>query len=383
MEVATKQAPLATPPTTTTTAPAPPDAGPGAPTTGAPTPSTSSDPTAAYRSKLARPGYAYLRRFAEPVLEQLASATGGERDKLAGRLDAMFAVSHSPDGFGLTEIKQASNRYHDELGRAAITKFRALEPGATALASHQAAEPVARRVERETDPLLEDGVHLRVKLASVEDAEVEGQVDAQISIAPNFWEWVGLALGIALIGGAIYMDAHDVPEPDPVPAPVPRGRTALDRKGRARGVANPEAVRTTAEAAVPAAALAALGANAVVATTPVVGGSEFAITPHGRLAFRIRIQSCPLGGRVYRVVLNASKVSVLQISEAAANASIDRAVAAGIAEIAELVRALGANEVPGEADMLVAGGNVADGATLTARDLGAVAQLAQLVVRLD
>ncbi|HEU4733844.1 MAG TPA: hypothetical protein VFT22_38390 [Kofleriaceae bacterium] len=370
------------------TAPPPsPPSPPSAPGGRAPDPdarSTSGSGAAVttYRAKLARAGYAYLRPFAEPLLAQLeASPSEQDRPKLLVRLEAMFAVSHSPDGFGLTDVKAASNRYHGELGARVIAAFRTEAPGPDAASSRARAEARARGLERELDPLLEDGVHLGVQLASTEDAERTGSVEATITIAPNMWFWIGVVLAIGAMGGAMVLDALDPPletMPELAPEP-PRGRTALDRKGKARGAASPDSVLEHAHASVGTCTRLALGPSA---TATLGNKEEYTITPDQRAPFRIKLVACPLGERVYRAVVNPSKVCILQISHAATRPDIERAVAAGIAETAELVRVINGGEIPVDQDLLRPSGSL-DEATLSPRDLAALAQLEVLAERLQ
>lgn len=348
-------------------------------------PGAERDVAVRFRAKLDRPGYAYLRPYATPVLAQLTAAKlPDERTRLVARLEAMFAVSHDPGGFGLTEVKQASNRYHGELGAAAIQRMRALPTTPDAMTARAEGEALARGVERETADLLEDDVHLTVALAPAEGTESEGHLDARVRIAPNMWEWLGplvvygagmLSAGALAIYGLTPAPLELLPAVDAAPV---RNRTALDRKGHARGAAQPVAVIQRAHVEFGNAAIDALGAAVAVA---VAGADGYTVTPPGRDAFVVRLQACPLGSRVVRTMVNPSKTHVLQLSSEAADTEIARALASGLAEIAELVRIAEVGGDPDRSDLL---GRSGVGATvLSPHDRGSVAELESLCRTLE
>jgi len=326
------------------------------------------------RAKLGRPAYGYLKPFAEPVLAQLVGATlPDERTRLAARLEAMFAVSHSPDGFGLPDVKHASNRYHGELGAAAIQRMRALPVVPDPHTMRANGDALARVLERDAEQQLEDDVHMTLELGPHEGGETEGQIEAHVRIAPNMWEWVGNLL--------VYSGIRSPPAPPPelLPAVVPepvRGRTALDRLGRARGAAQPVAVMVTANAAFGAAAIDALTAGVVV----VPAGGGYTVTPVGRPPFVVRLEACVLGSQVVRTHINPSKTHVLQLSSSADDTEIPRAIASGLAEIAEVLRIASVDGDPDRPDLLRPGG-VAP--VLSPHDRGSIAQLETLCRTLD
>jgi hypothetical protein len=356
-------------------APGPTEHGPPPGLPEVPTSSSEADPAAKLRARLARPGYAYLRAFADPVLAQLArTAAPAERQKLLGRIEAMFAVSHSPDGFGLTDVKQASNRYHAELGAAAIQELRALPQASEPAVARSQAQTAARGIEQRTDQRLEDDVHLTIALGEGQDGHIEGRA----RIAPNVWEWIGLVVAYGLAGGAAYLLQPAPLELLPVgPADPERTRTALDRRGGARGAAQAGQVLQAARAAFDTAAVDALGEDVEVEGAR----DERTVTPPDRDPFVVRLEACALGSQVVRAVVNPSKIHILQLSDRAADRDIPRAVAGALAEIAARVQLAAEGEPLDRADTLRAGGP--EGGALSPRDRAAIAQLESLCRTLD
>jgi hypothetical protein len=224
-------------------------------------------------------------------------------------------------------------------------------------------------LERDAELQLEDDVHMTLELGPPEGGESEGHLEARVKIAPNRWEWIGALL--------VYSGLRSPPPPPPVllpavaPEPV-RGRTALDRLGQARGAAQPVAVMLTANAAFGTAAIDALTAAVQVAPA---GASRYTVTPVGRPAFVVRLEACALGSRVVRAQINPSKTHVLQISSSADDTEIPRALASGLAEIAEVVRIASIGADPDRSDLLRPGG-VAP--VLSPHDRGSVAELEAL-----
>jgi hypothetical protein len=305
------------------------------------------DPLAAYRARLARPGYFYVREFAEPLIAQLARAdlAPDARGRLTERLEAMFAVSHSPDGGGLTEVKAASNRYHAELGARAIAELHALTPGPDPARQRAVVLSAAERIAQRTDALLEDGVHMTIALD-----EAQG---ARVRIAPNFWEVV-VAFFRAIGPGALYDDDDDVQPPAQQPPPPD---PAI-------------AVMAGATANLGVAVTAALGAGTQVAA---LGGDRHQITANGVSPFVVRLMACPLGRRVVRPVVNPSKDDVIQLSRRATAVQIGPALAQALCEIGAIRRAAQNHQLPVDADYLTGG---AVGAfALSPHDHGGIAQL--------
>ena len=166
------------------------------------------DPAADWRGRLARPAYAYLRPFAEPLLAALDRPAIGDQERVAvrDRLDALFAVSHHPDGGGEPAAKAASNAHHQAVGerieaRLAATAQDGMEPAAVLAA----ARAEATAVEAEVGAELEDGVGARVQV----DLSPDNQLEADIAIAPNDWRrraaLASAAVASALaVGGAVW-----------------------------------------------------------------------------------------------------------------------------------------------------------------------------------
>jgi len=334
---------------------------------------------AEYRARLQRPGYAYLKSHAEPLVAKLAGGTGpgDDRARAAARLAALFTVSHSADGGGETEAKRASNAYHAELGARAIEE---LERIATGPGDHGPGErwdamtALARKLERDHDELLEDGVALTIGLGSRDQAERGGGVNAQLRIAPNFFE---LLVMLALMEHLLL--------PPQVGGPA-RGRTALDRRGRVAADADANRVLATANGAFAGAARAALGANVQIADANVPdGGAAHRLTAADATTFVVRLMACPLGDRVVRPMINPSKSDVIQISDRAADSDIGRGMAQALGEIVTLRRALAHNALPAGEDALRRDALVQapqHAIVFSAHDQGAIAQLAQMLSRI-
>ncbi|HET7499442.1 MAG TPA: hypothetical protein VFK02_00505 [Kofleriaceae bacterium] len=384
-----------------------------------------------YRARLARPGYSYLRRFAEPVIAQLEQGAVARADQPGAqqRLDDMFEVSHSPDGRGMPEVKQASNEYHAALGAEAV---QAMRPGP----DRAGFAPEAARVAAAYAPRLEDGVQMTATPSG------EG---VELRIAPNDW-WkyvVPVIVGAAVVGvavGVVYLidslsgdngkgkkdgqepkDEHtpkDQPEPEDknekdrdapkdkgerndrrelkgehMPGraedrrddrelekqlqqdrPEGRGYTALDRRGKAELQARDEedvldvadqAFLSVVEMAVPGASV-----------KPTAGAEHTFTLRQIDKELTVRLMACPLGDRVVRPIVNPSKdAHVLQISDRASDADIPRGVARGLAEIAELRSQVQGNKFPVDQDLLYRGPQIKGQEALSARDHGAIAEL--------
>jgi hypothetical protein len=330
-------------------------------TESAPTARVDAGGLGAYRAKLVQPGYAYLRRFAEPVIAALeaGSAAPQAQQRERTRLDAMFSVSHSPDGHGMPEIKQASNDHHAELGAEARQKL-------SAIADRDKLAVEAPRIAATFAPRLEDGVQMTAAL------HPDG---VELRIAPNDWWELLLAFGIGVgIGIGVGVALDRLAEPEPLPDRR-ESYTALDRRGRSRPASDAATVLDAADNAVAAAAPRAVPGAQGAATG---AAHTFQITIDGQ-RFTIRLMACPLGDRVIKTVVNPTKdAHVLQISDRAAAGDVERAVAHGIAEIAELRRAARANEFPIDQDLLHRGARIGRQETLSARDLGALAEIRTL-----
>ncbi|HMG56097.1 MAG TPA: hypothetical protein VK601_21510, partial [Kofleriaceae bacterium] len=333
---------------------------------------------AEYRARLRRPGYGYLKPYAEPVVAQLeAGVTPEYRARLAARLAALFGVSHSADGGGETEAKRASNAYHAELGDRAIEELERIATGPGDRAPGErwdAMTALARKLEQDHRGLLEDGVALTIDLGTRDAAERGGGVDARLRIAPNFLELLAM---LALIASEQLLL--------PQVGARARGGTALDRRGRAGGGADANRVLATANGAFEGAARAALGGNVVIADANVPdGGAARRLTAADHTTFVVRLMACPLGDHVVRPMINPSKSDVIQISDRAVDSDVGRGIAQALGEIAALRRALAHGALPAGEDALRRDAPAQapqQAVVLSAHDEGAIAQLAYLLPR--